>query len=129
MKNQTRARLVVEKKNGVSYYLKTFTRYLEDKKRKNKLKKQGLWEEVQRRERLDEEHAGAGFDGENEDNGTTGGGGGRQRSSGGGGGGGGQNRGMLGRADAGDGSELPQKEHIRCAFRSSGRGGLSASVV
>ena len=97
-------------------------RYLDDKKRKNKLKKQGLWEEVQRRERLDEEQEAAGFGGEDRGNGATGGGGGggRQRGSGGGGeggegGGGGQNWGMLGRPDVDEGSEFPQKERIRCA--------------
>eukprot|EP00752_Nemacystus_decipiens_P012661 g11215.t1 len=93
-------------------------KYLDDKKRKNKLKKQGLWEEVQRRERLDEEHAAAGFDREDKGNGATGGGGGRRRGSGGsgtsgGGDGGGLNWGTLGRADAEEDSEFPQKERIR----------------
>lgn len=97
-------------------------RYLDDKKRKNKLKKQGLWEEVQRRERLDEQHAAAGFDGaERGGGGAAGGSGvsaGRGRKGGGrgggDGGGGGNNWGVLGRADEDEGSaQLLQKERIR----------------
>lgn len=88
-------------------------RYLDDKKRKNKLKKQGLWEEVQRRERLDEEQAAAGFDEEEKAGRVTSGSGGRHRG-GGDGGGGGNNWGLLGRANGDEGTQLPQKEHIRC---------------
>lgn len=98
-------------------------RYLDDKKRKNKLKKQGLWEEVQRRERLDEEQAAAGFDGAETAKKAGGRGGGGRRGHGGGGGGidgggegGGENNwGMLGRADDEEGAQFPQKERIRCA--------------
>ncbi|CAM9912604.1 unnamed protein product [Ectocarpus fasciculatus] len=99
-------------------------KYLDDKKRKNKLKKQGLWEEVQRRERLDEEHAAAGFDGAERSGGGRGGAGGggvsagRGRQGGGGGSGdggvGGNNWGVLGRADDDEGAaQLLQKERIR----------------
>ncbi|CAM9463460.1 unnamed protein product, partial [Hapterophycus canaliculatus] len=93
-------------------------KYLDDKKRKNKLKKQGLWEEVQRRERLDEEQAAADFDGAETARGAgggTGGRGGRGRQGGdnGGEGGGGNNWGALGRADDEEGTQFPQKELIR----------------
>eukprot|EP00903_Cladosiphon_okamuranus_P018806 g17299.t1 len=88
-------------------------KYLDDKKRKNKLKKQGLWEEVQRRERLDDEQTAAGFDDEEKGNRSTGGGGKQRGSSGGGSGGGGQDWAMLGRADAEQGTELLQMEHVR----------------
>lgn len=53
-----------------------YDRYLDEKKRKNKLKKQGLWDEVRRRDLLDEE------DDADVDNQRGGGG---KRSSGGGG--------------------------------------------
>ncbi|CAM9502392.1 unnamed protein product, partial [Pylaiella littoralis] len=86
-------------------------KYLDGKKRKNRLKKQGLWEEVQRRERLDEEQAAAGFGGVERAAGATGGGG--RHRGGGEGDGGGSNWGLLGRADGGEGTQLPQKERIR----------------
>lgn len=96
----------------------TTKRYLDGKKRKNRLKKQGLWEEVQRRERLDEEQAAAGFGEVERAAGATGGGGsskgsGGRHRGGGEGDGGGSNWGLLGRADGDEGTQLPQKERIR----------------
>lgn len=79
-------------------------RYLEDKKRKNKLKKQGLWEEVKRREQLDKQGA--------EEEKLL-----AARGAGGGGaGGGGQGGGIArGRADDEEGASFPDLERIRCA--------------
>eukprot|EP00904_Undaria_pinnatifida_P007774 jgi/Undpi1/4126/HiC_scaffold_16.g07493.m1 len=99
-------------------------KYLDDKKRKNKLKKDGLWDEVQRRERIDEDdgendgEAGGGGAGKGGGKGSIltkrgSGGGGGDGGRGCGGGGGGENWAVMGRADDEEGASFPGKERIR----------------
>lgn len=95
--------------------IENWFRYLDDKKRKNKLKKQGLWDEVKRRERLDEQGAAEDerADGQRQAA-LPGRGSGGARGSVGGRGGSGEQAVGHGRADDEEGASFQGPERIRC---------------